>query len=121
ACAQEAIGLPGGGGGSARSTGMTMGRGTGRKPGVAGGPARHVPVLGPPVIEFLNVRDGGVYVDATFGAGGHTRAILAAANASVVGIDRDQGAIALGFGLVDAAAGRLTLVEERFSNLDAVA
>ena len=88
---------------------------------VAGGSALHVPVLGRPAFDFLNVRDGGVYIDATFGAGGYTRAILAAANCKVIGIDRDQHAIALGADLVQAASGRLTLIEDRFSNLDTVA
>jgi 16S rRNA (cytosine1402-N4)-methyltransferase len=88
---------------------------------VAGGPALHIPVLGRPAIDFLNVHDGGVYIDATFGAGGYTHAILAAANCKVIGIDRDPNAIALGQPLVQAANGRLTLIEDRFSNLDAVA
>ena len=88
---------------------------------VVGGPARHIPVLARPAIELLNVRDGGVYIDGTFGAGGYTQAILATANATVIGIDRDQNAIAGGAGLVDAAAGRLTLVEARFSELDRIA
>ena len=88
---------------------------------VAGGSALHVPVLGRPAIDFLKLRDGGVYIDATFGAGGYTRAILAAANCTVIGIDRDQSAIAGGFDLVQQASGRLTLIEDRFSNLDAVA
>ena len=57
---------------------------------VAGGLVRHVPVLGRAAVELLNVRDGGVYVDATFGGGGHTRAILAAARARVFGLDRDH-------------------------------
>ena len=34
---------------------------------VVGGPALHIPVLGRPALDFLNVRDGGVYIDATFG------------------------------------------------------
>src|SRR5882757_5459134 len=38
--------------------------------------ARHIPVLGRQAIEMLEPRDGGVYVDATFGAGGYSRAIL---------------------------------------------
>ncbi len=88
---------------------------------VVGEPALHIPVLGRPAVDFLNVHDGGVYIDATFGAGGYTRAILAAANCKVIGIDRDQSAIALGQPLVQAANGRLTLIEDRFSNLDAVA
>jgi 16S rRNA (cytosine1402-N4)-methyltransferase len=90
-------------------------------PAVAGGPARHVPVLARPALELLNIRDGGIYIDGTFGAGGYTRAILAAANTQVIGIDRDQSAVANGAGLVEAAGGRLTLIEERFSALDRVA
>jgi 16S rRNA (cytosine1402-N4)-methyltransferase len=88
---------------------------------VAGGSALHIPVLGRPAIDFLKIRDGGVYIDATFGAGGYSRAILAAADCQVIGIDRDQSAIAGGFDLVQQASGRLTLIEDRFSNLDAVA
>jgi 16S rRNA (cytosine1402-N4)-methyltransferase len=88
---------------------------------VAGGPALHIPVLGAPALEYLNVRDGGIYIDGTFGAGGYSRAILAAADCKVIGIDRDRTAIALGADLVEQAGGRLTLVEDRFSNLDTVA
>ena len=87
----------------------------------AGGPALHIPVLGAPALEYLNVHDGGVYIDGTFGAGGYTRAILGVANCKVIGIDRDQTAIALGADLLEQAGGRLALVEDRFSNLDAVA
>jgi len=90
-------------------------------PAVAGGLARHVPVLARPMLELLNVRNGGIYIDGTFGAGGYTRAILAAADVDVIGIDRDQSAVANGAALVQSANGRLTLVEERFSALDRVA
>ncbi len=78
---------------------------------------RHIPVLGRQAIELLAPRAGGIYVDATFGAGGYSRAILDVAGTRVVGIDRDRSAIAGGFDLVDRSEGRLTLVEERFSNL----
>jgi 16S rRNA (cytosine1402-N4)-methyltransferase len=88
---------------------------------VAGGPARHVPVLGGPAVDWLNVRDGGVILDGTFGAGGYTREILARASAQVIALDRDRDAVAGGAGLVEEAAGRLTLVEERFSAIDKVA
>jgi 16S rRNA (cytosine1402-N4)-methyltransferase len=97
-----------------------MGGSDSGNPAVAGGLARHIPVLVRPVVEYLGLRDGGTYVDATFGAGGYTRAILAAANVSVVAIDRDAGAIARGEGLAQEAQGRLTLVQDRFSNLDQV-
>ena len=95
---------------------MTRGR-----DGSAANEAPHVPVLGRPALDFLNVQDGGIYVDGTFGAGGYTRTILAAADCEVIGIDRDQTALALGAGLVEGAKGRLVLVEDRFSRLDIVA
>jgi 16S rRNA (cytosine1402-N4)-methyltransferase len=87
---------------------------------VAGGLARHVPVLAPRVVEWLDPRSGGVYVDATFGAGGYSDAILAVPGTRVIGIDRDQRALALAAGLVERARGRLDLVEDRFSNLAAI-
>jgi 16S rRNA (cytosine1402-N4)-methyltransferase len=98
---------------------MTMGRDT--DAGVAGGLARHIPVLGRQAVECLRPRDGGTYVDGTFGAGGHSRLILAAADCRVIAIDRDQTAVAQGADLVESAGGRLTLVEDRFSALDRVA
>jgi 16S rRNA (cytosine1402-N4)-methyltransferase len=98
---------------------MTAGSDSGT-PAVSGGLARHIPVLVHSVVEFLAVGDGGIYVDATFGAGGYTRAILAAAAAQVVAIDRDASAIARGSDLVKQADGRLALVQDRFSNLERV-
>jgi 16S rRNA (cytosine1402-N4)-methyltransferase len=78
---------------------------------------RHIPVLGREALEMLTPRDGGIYVDATFGAGGYSRAILDTPGTRVIGIDRDRSAIAGGFDLVDRSGGRLTLVEDRFSAL----
>ena len=80
-------------------------------------PSRHIPVLGHEAVEMLAPRDGGSYVDATFGAGGYTKAILDAADTRVIAIDRDRTAIAGGSDLVDQSRGRLTLVEDVFSNL----
>ncbi len=96
---------------------------TGRdaRKGVAGGPVRHIPVLAATAVEFLSVHNDGLYVDATFGAGGYTRAILAAADqVKVLGLDRDRHAIARGYSLVETAGGRLSLVQSRFSVLDSV-
>jgi 16S rRNA (cytosine1402-N4)-methyltransferase len=87
---------------------------------VAGGPVRHIPVFGRRAIDWLGVHAGGLYVDATFGAGGYTRAILATSGARVIGIDRDQSAIAGGAALVQEAQGRLDLVEDCFSNLETI-
>jgi 16S rRNA (cytosine1402-N4)-methyltransferase len=96
---------------------MTMGRDTDQ--GVAGGPARHIPVLARPALEYLAVRDGGIYVDGTFGAGGHSRLILESADARVIAIDRDP-TTQVSADVVATAGGRLTLVHERFSELDRV-
>ena len=98
---------------------MMRGRGTGVS-GVAGGSAPHIPVLARRVIELLAPRDNGVYVDGTFGAGGHTRLILDAADCRVIGIDRDQTAIAAGFDLVAQCGERLLLVQDRFSEIESV-
>ena len=87
---------------------------------VAGEPARHVPVLLRAALGYLDVRDGGIYVDGTFGAGGYAKAILAGGGC-VIGIDRDRDAIARGAALVQTAKGRLTLVQARFSELKEVA
>src|SRR5580692_539710 len=116
-CLQASAGNPDSGGKTARSAGRMTGS---DGHAVAGGPARHIPVLGRRALEWLGVRDGGLYVDATFGAGGYTQAILATPGARVIGIDRDQSAIAQGADLVDQVQGRLDLVEDRFSNLEAI-
>jgi 16S rRNA (cytosine1402-N4)-methyltransferase len=78
---------------------------------------RHIPVLGREAVDMLAPGNGGVFVDATFGAGGYSSAILEIPQARVIGIDRDRSAIAGGFDLVDRSEGRLTLIEGRFSDL----
>lgn len=56
--------------------------------------APHIPVMLPEVLAALAPKNGGIYVDGTFGAGGYTAAILNAATCSVIAIDRDETAIA---------------------------
>jgi 16S rRNA (cytosine1402-N4)-methyltransferase len=75
---------------------------------------RHAPVLLDEVIAGLAPAAGETHVDGTFGAGGYTRAILAA-GARVIAFDRDPDAIGEGQSIVAEADGRLTLVPERFS------
>jgi 16S rRNA (cytosine1402-N4)-methyltransferase len=85
------------------------------------GSTPHAPVLLREAIHYLAPRDGGVYIDGTFGAGGHATAILDAADTRVIGIDRDADAIASGRPQAEASGGRLTLVEGRFGALDTIA
>lgn len=75
----------------------------------------HVPVMLGEVLHALKPVADGIYVDGTFGAGGYTRAILETANCRVVAIDRDPSAVAAGQALVAKFAGRLDLIEGRFS------
>ncbi len=78
---------------------------------------RHAPVLLDEVVAALAIRPGDVAVDGTFGAGGYSRAMLAAGAGQVIAFDRDPDAIAEGAALAAASDGRLVLVEERFSRI----
>lgn len=78
---------------------------------------RHVPVMLREVVGSLAPRDGEIFVDGTFGAGGYTQSILDAADCKVIAIDRDPNAIRDGQHMVRAAAGRLTLAEGQFGDL----
>jgi 16S rRNA (cytosine1402-N4)-methyltransferase len=77
----------------------------------------HIPVMVDEVINALAPKDGGVYVDGTFGRGGYSRAILEAAAASVWGIDRDPGAVTFGAELSGHYGGRLTVLEGCFGDM----
>ena len=59
------------------------------------GQAAHVPVLLNEVIEMLEIREDGVYIDATVGLGGHSSAILdrLGSRGTLIGIDRDEEAL----------------------------
>ena len=72
--------------------------------------APHTPVMLKEVLDVLNPRDGAVYVDGTFGAGGYTTAILETADCRVFGIDRDPRALAAGEELARRFPGRLRVL-----------
>lgn len=78
----------------------------------------HVPVMLADVLDVLKPRDGGIYVDGTFGAGGYTRAILECADCAVLAIDRDPSAILRGRALESEFGGRLTLIEGCFGDME---
>jgi len=80
--------------------------------------APHVPVLVNDVIAALAIHDGETAIDGTFGAGGYTRALLGAGAGRVIALDRDPDAIEDGRSLVPDP--RLTLINERFSQMDRV-
>jgi 16S rRNA (cytosine1402-N4)-methyltransferase len=73
-------------------------------------PAPHTPVLLDEVLAALGPRDGAIYVDGTFGAGGYSTAILEAADCKVFGIDRDPLALQPGEQLAKYYHGRLRVL-----------
>jgi len=77
----------------------------------------HRPVLLTEVIEALSPRDGAIYVDGTFGAGGYSRALLEAAQCTVFAIDRDPDAVKGAAPLIDRYPGRLHILQGRFGDM----
>ncbi len=79
---------------------------------------QHVPVLADEVLEQLQLRPNGNYVDCSFGRGGHSRAILSrlGADGHLLAMDRDPSAVAAADQLV-AEDERLTVEQACFSEL----
>ncbi|HSD40373.1 MAG TPA: 16S rRNA (cytosine(1402)-N(4))-methyltransferase RsmH [Burkholderiales bacterium] len=78
--------------------------------------AEHRTVLLAEAVEALAVKPDGVYVDATFGRGGHSRSILARLGPAgrLIAMDRDPAAVAAGRELADA---RFAIRHARFARL----
>ena len=77
----------------------------------------HVPVLRDEAVAMLAPRDGGVYLDGTFGGGGYAKAILDAAQCRSFAIDRDPAAVARAAELALQYPGRLKICEGRISEI----
>lgn len=79
----------------------------------------HEPVMADECIEMLDAADGGLFVDATLGLGGHTERILrAAADNRVIGIDQDAEALGKAAERLREFGERFTPVKGNFSDLD---
>ena len=90
---------------------------------VGQGQAGHQAVLLGPAVDALAIRSDGVYVDGTFGRGGHSRAILAGLGEKgrLVAIDRDPEAVAVGRAWADELGdARVSVHHARFSEFDGV-
>ena len=88
--------------------------------------SRHTPVLSQPVIRYLNVREGGTYVDCTLGLAGHASQIcrLLGPNGTLIGFDRDPKALELAGQRLEALKAELgegmpkvVLIGEAFSQV----
>lgn len=79
----------------------------------------HVPVLKAQVIEGLNLRSGGVYVDGTVGMGGHAEAILAACPdiRMLIGVDWDDDALMIARNRVTAWKNRFMLLKSNYASI----
>ena len=81
----------------------------------------HRSVLVAEVVEFLNVRLDGTYIDATLGGGGHAEAILQRlARGKVLGIDRDPAALGHAQGRLQAFGDRLMVTQGNFAEIDSL-
>ena len=81
-------------------------------------PQAHIPVLLAEVIAALAPRDGGLYLDGTFGGGGYSEALLQTAQCQVLALDRDPSAVRHGDALAQRYAGRLSVIEGRFGEME---
>ena len=80
----------------------------------------HIPVLLKPTIEMLNIKDGGIYVDGTLGAAGHSKAILSSANINkLIGIDQDEEALAVAKKNLSEFE-NVVYVHDNFQNIDGI-
>ncbi len=84
---------------------------------MSGTAQRHVPVMLDEVLDVLAPRDGATYVDATFGGGGYSQALLESAACVVLGIDRDPDAVERGAKLQSRFPGRLTIQAGCFGDM----
>jgi 16S rRNA (cytosine1402-N4)-methyltransferase len=81
----------------------------------------HQTVLLNESVGFLNIRSGGLYVDATLGLGGHTEGILALnSGARVIGIDQDADAIKHAEERLSHFGERIRIVHSNFTNIKSV-
>jgi 16S rRNA (cytosine1402-N4)-methyltransferase len=80
----------------------------------------HVPVLTAEALELLRPAQGGLFVDCTVGLGGHTRALLEAGAARVIGLDRDLDALAIARETLAPWQDRVELVHADYRALDEV-
>jgi 16S rRNA (cytosine1402-N4)-methyltransferase len=82
--------------------------------------AAHYPVMLKEVLSVLSPKDGEVYVDGTFGAGGYTSAFLDAADCTVIAIDRDPDAAPRAKALQEKYGERLIFAAGRFGDAEEI-
>jgi 16S rRNA (cytosine1402-N4)-methyltransferase len=82
----------------------------------------HIPVMTEEVLDNLITREDGLYVDATLGLGGHTKAILDYTNyqSRIIGLDVDEEAIAIASNNLSKYKSNVVFRNSNFSEIDRV-
>ncbi len=80
----------------------------------------HIPVLTEEVLQQLRPERGGVFVDCTVGLGGHSRALLQAGASRVIGLDRDEDALAQARAALSPWTDRVDLVHADYRTIEDV-
>ncbi|OGS28141.1 MAG: 16S rRNA (cytosine(1402)-N(4))-methyltransferase [Elusimicrobia bacterium RIFOXYB2_FULL_48_7] len=81
----------------------------------------HIPVLLKEAMEYLNVKSGGVYIDATLGFGGYSREIIKkTGNGLLIGVDNDQEAIVLAEKEIQKAGQKYQVFNDNFGNIEEI-
>ncbi len=81
---------------------------------------KHLPVMIDEVLKICNPKNGGNYMDCTFGAGGYSRELLKFHETKVIALDRDKHVIGLANKLKNDFESRFVFYNKRFSNLDLI-
>ena len=81
----------------------------------------HAPVMCDQAVSALAPHADGFYIDATFGAGGYSRALLAAGAGHVLGLDRDPHAAEFAQSLTSESGGAFSFEQCRFSEMEQAA
>ena len=81
--------------------------------------ALHFPVLLPEVLEYLALKDGGNYLDCTFGAGGYSKAILDSKDCFVTALDQDPAVSVYVDEVQSKFAERFKFIQTNFANAKA--
>ena len=79
---------------------------------------KHLPVMIDEVVKICNPKNGGIFMDCTFGAGGYSKEFLKFQETQIVAIDRDNQASAFAKQIEDKFKSRFTFHNEKFSNLN---
>src|SRR5712691_7288561 len=82
----------------------------------------HTPVLLQPVLDGLDLKSNGLYIDGTVGAGGHASAILDTADGSrLLGLDRDPRSLEIARNNLVRFGDRVILLHANYNTMESVA